>query len=242
MAGPILSETETNGAVRPPPSLDGARLVVASHNPGKLREIVDLFEGLSVTVESAGALGLPEPEENGRSFVENALIKARAARAALIENHAARAAPIEKALVGAKPSTLAAIADDSGLVVPALGGAPGILSARWAGPEKNFAGAMKRVHEALTDAGKGGANGTPAHFVCVLAVCWADGETRVFEGRAQGTLVWPPRGTRGFGYDPIFRPDGRGETFGEMDPAEKHRISHRWRAFEKLVETCFGQT
>jgi XTP/dITP diphosphohydrolase len=192
----------------------GERLVIASHNPGKVREIAELLEPFSVAVVSAGDLGLPEPEETGATFAENAALKARAAAAA---------------------SGLPALADDSGLVVPALDGAPGIYSARWAGPGKDFRIAMQRVETAL--AGKADRR---AHFACALAVAWPDGHVEPFEGEVHGQLVWPPRGTRGFGYDPIFRADGHEATFGEMEPAAKHRISHRARAFRLLVDGCFG--
>jgi XTP/dITP diphosphohydrolase len=193
---------------------DGGRLVIASHNPGKVREIDDLLRPFHVEVVSAGALGLPEPEETGASFAENAILKARASAA------------------GAK---LPALADDSGLVVPALGGAPGITSARWAGPAKDFHVAMKRVHDEL------GAKDRSAYFFAALALCWPDAHCEVFEGRVDGTLVWPPRGLKGFGYDPMFLPEGGRETFGEMDPQKKHEISHRADAFRKLVKACFQQ-
>ena len=192
---------------------DGGRLVIASHNPGKIREIDALLGPLGVTVVSAADLGLPEPEENGTTFSANAEIKARAA---------------------ANGSGLPALADDSGLAVAALDGAPGILSARWAGPDKDFAVAMRRVEDALS-----GEPDRRAHFVCALALCWPDGLCEIFEGVVHGRLVWPPRGSRGFGYDPMFVPEGHDITFGEMDPGHKHRISHRADAFGKLVEGCF---
>ncbi len=188
----------------------GTRLVIASHNPGKVREIQELVEPYHIDVVSAGALGLPEPDETGDSFTANAELKARAA---------------------ATGARLPALADDSGLVVPALDGAPGIYSARWAGPTKDFAIAMQRVEQAL-----GGSQDRRAWFVSVLAVAWPDGTLATFEGRVDGTLVWPPRGTRGFGYDPMFLPDGGALTFGEMEPAAKHAISHRAIAFRKLVD------
>jgi XTP/dITP diphosphohydrolase len=190
----------------------GGRLVIASHNPGKVREIDDLLRPFRVEVVSAGALGLAEPEETGTSFAENAILKARAS---------------------AEGAQLPALADDSGLVVPALDGAPGIYSARWAGPTKDFDVAMKRVHDAL------GAQDRAAYFFAALALCWPDGQCEVFEGRVDGTLVWPPRGDKGFGYDPMFLPTGGRETFGEMDPQRKHDISHRADAFRKLVRACF---
>ncbi len=191
----------------------GETLIFASHNPGKLREISDLMAPFDVAVTSAPELGLPEPEETGGSFAENAEIKAQAA---------------------ARAAGAAALADDSGLVVAALGGAPGIHSARWAGKDRDFAAAMKRVEAELADA-----PGRSAHFTAALALAWPDGHCETFEGRIRGSLVFPPRGTRGFGYDPIFLPDGHAVTFGEMDPDEKHAISHRARAFAKLIAACF---
>ena len=190
----------------------GGKLVIASHNPGKIVEIGDLLAPYQVEAVGAGALGLAEPEETGSTFEENAELKARLA---------------------AEASGLPALADDSGLVVPALGGAPGIYSARWAGPGKDFGPAMERVHSELGDKDRG------AHFVAVLALAWPDGHIENFRGEVHGRLTWPPRGTRGFGYDPIFIPDGYDQTFAEIDAA-KHRISHRARAFEKLVAACFG--
>ena len=192
--------------------LAGKRLVIASHNPGKVEEIAALLAPFRVETVAAAELGIPEPEETGDSFEANAELKARAA--------AAR-------------SELPALADDSGLVVPALGGAPGIYSARWAGPAKDFGKAMERVHRELGDRDRA------ARFVAVLAVARPDSRTELFRGEVEGRLTWPPRGDRGFGYDPIFIPAGGTLTFGEMDPAEKHRISHRARAFAKLVEHCF---
>ena len=191
----------------------GDRLVIATHNPGKLREIAALIAPFGVTALSAGALGLAEPEETGATFEANAALKAHAA---------------------AEAAGLPALADDSGLVVPALGGDPGIYSARWAGPDKDFALAMRRVEEALA-----GRTDRRAYFVAVLALAWPDGHLEGFRGEAHGTLVWPPRGERGFGYDPMFLPDGRVLTYGEMDPDEKHRISHRAMAFRQLVAACF---
>src|SRR6266446_7085216 len=191
----------------------GERLVIASHNPGKIDEIAALLAPHGVVAIGAGALGLPEPEETGASFEENAALKARAA---------------------AEASGVVALADDSGLVVPALDGAPGIYSARWAGPTKDFRIAMERVQCELGDKDRS------AHFVAVLALAWPDGEVALFRGEVQGQLTWPPRGERGFGYDPIFVADGYQLTFGEMAPADKHQISHRARAFAKLVEACFA--
>ena len=193
------------------------RLVIASHNPGKVREIADLLRPFDVDVVSVASLGLDEPEEDGRSFSENARIKALAAAAA-----------------GGMP----ALADDSGLVVHALNGEPGIRSARWAGPEKNFSRAMAEVERRLvrTDGGD-----RTAHFTSALCLAWPDGHAEVFVGRVDGHLVWPPRGNNGFGYDPMFVADGRRMTFGEMDPQDKHAISHRADAFRKLVNACFDR-
>ena len=188
------------------------RLVIASHNPGKVDEIVALLAPFDAAVVAAASLGIPEPEETGNTFEANAALKARAA---------------------VEAAGLPALADDSGLVVPALGGAPGIYSARWAGPAKNFRVAMERVNRELGDGDRS------ASFVAVLALAWPDGHVEVFRGEVSGTLTWPPRGDRGFGYDPMFIPVGGALTFGELDPAEKHRISHRARAFAKLVEGCF---
>jgi XTP/dITP diphosphohydrolase len=205
-------------------SLHGGKLVIASHNAGKVREIAELLEPFDVTVVSAGELGLPEPEETGRSFADNAMIKANAAAIA---------------------SGLPALADDSGLVVPALDGAPGIYSARWAGSDKTFVTAMERVRRELEARGTMRQAEPHAYFVCALALCWpaitfdSAAVCRTFEGRVDGHLEWPPRGTRGFGYDPIFVADGQTQTFGEMDPAIKHSLSHRAKAFHKLVAACF---
>ena len=194
-----------------PRRFTGDRLVVASHNQGKVEEISALLAPFAIDAVSAGTLGLAEPEETGTSFEANAALKAKAA---------------------ADASGLPAIADDSGLVVPTLGGAPGIYSARWAGPSKDFGFAMKRVHAELGDRDRS------ARFVAVLALAWPDGSLELFRGEAPGRLVWPPRGERGFGYDPMFVPLGGSQTFGEMEPAEKHKISHRAHAFAKLVEGC----
>jgi XTP/dITP diphosphohydrolase len=192
----------------------GGRLVVASHNPGKVREIADLLSPFAAEPVGAAALGLPEPEETGASFVANAELKARAAATA---------------------AGLPALADDSGLSVVALGGAPGIYSARWAGPGKDFALAMQKVEDALAGQAERG-----AEFVCALSLAWPDGHCESFEGRVSGALVWPPRGRRGFGYDPMFLPAGGALTFGEMDPDAKHAVSHRAIAFRQLVAACFG--
>ena len=189
------------------------RLVIASHNPGKVREIEELLVPFGIRVVSASALGLPEPEETGNSFIANAQLKALAAASA---------------------SRLPALADDSGLVVLALNGDPGIYSARWAGPDNEFALAMDKVQAGLSRLP--GSVSREAYFVCALALAFPHGEVLVFEGRVDGELVWPPRGNLGFGYDPMFLPDGESETFGEMDPARKHAMSHRARAFAQLVE------
>tara|TARA_B100000459_G_C8565849_1_gene196209 strand:- start:139 stop:735 length:597 start_codon:yes stop_codon:yes gene_type:complete len=188
-------------------------LVIASHNAGKVREIEVLLQPFGVTVRSAGELGLPEPEETGDTFTANAVLKAEAA---------------------AMTSKLPALSDDSGLAVDALDSAPGIYSARWGGPKKDFDAAMRKVEGKLAPQ-----DSRAAHFVCVLALAWPDGHIETFEGRVDGTLVWPPRGTLGFGYDPMFLPVGRDETFGEMDQEAKHLISHRADAFQKLVDACF---
>jgi XTP/dITP diphosphohydrolase len=190
----------------------GARLVVATHNPGKLREIADLLRPYRIETVSAGALGLPEPEEDAPDFVGNARIKAAAAAAA---------------------SGFPALADDSGFCVAALNGAPGVHSARWAGPRKDFSSAMARVHEQM-----GGAAERRAWFVAALCLAWPDGHTKTFIGRVDGEVVWPPRGERGFGYDRMFLPRGGALTFGEMEPGQKHAASHRARAFVQLVAVC----
>jgi len=194
--------------------LSEPRLVIATHNSGKLREIEALLRPYGIAALSAGALGLPEPEETGATFEENAALKARAAAAA---------------------SGMPALADDSGLTVAALGGEPGIYSARWAGPSKDFSIAMQRVEERLA-----GAADRRARFVAVLALAWPGGDLELFRGEAEGRLVWPPRGTRGFGYDPMFVPDGHGRTFGEMAPEEKEPLTHRAAAFRQLAAACFS--
>jgi XTP/dITP diphosphohydrolase len=203
-----------DAAASPLRRFEGGRLVIASHNPGKVGEIHDLLAPYGAEVVSAGELGLPEPEETGETFEANALLKAHAAAAA---------------------AGLPALADDSGLAVAALGGAPGIYSARWAGPGKDFAAAMQRVERELGE--------TPdrrAEFVCALVLAWPDGHAETVRGTVTGTLVRPPRGEHGFGYDPMFVPDGHTRTFGEMAPEEKHAISHRADAFGKLVAACFA--
>lgn len=200
------------------------RVVIATHNPGKLREMRELLAPFGIEAVSAGELKLPETEETGTNFTENALIKARAA---------------------AKAAELPSLADDSGLTVEALGGAPGIHSARWMGPDKDFARAMRVIEEKLAAAGATSPEERRAAFVSALALVWPDGQEECVEGRVEGTLVWPPRGTQGFGYDPMFQPDGHTRTFGEMSAKEKHGLpprgqglSHRARAFLALAERC----
>jgi len=203
------------------------RLVIATHNPGKLAEMRELLAPYQIEAISAGDMGLHEPEETGTTFRDNARIKAAAA---------------------AKASGLPAFADDSGLAVDALDGAPGVLSARWAGPDKNFRAAMATIEEKLRERGATSPDRRTAHFVSALCVAWPDGHVEGFEERVDGTLVWPPRGDQGFGYDPMFLPDGYARTFGEMSREEKHGLpprgkglSHRARAFLKLAEACLGQ-
>jgi XTP/dITP diphosphohydrolase len=203
------------------------RLVIATHNPGKLAEMRELLAPYGIDAISAGELDLPEPDEDGMSFRDNARIKAQAAALA---------------------TGLPAFADDSGLVVDALDGAPGIHSARWAGPEKNFLRAMETIEVKLYERGATAPEKRKAHFVSALCVAWPDGHVEDFEAKVDGTLVWPPRGTKGFGYDPIFLPDGHARTFGEMSSDEKHGLpprgkglSHRARAFIKLAEACLGR-
>jgi XTP/dITP diphosphohydrolase len=200
------------------------RLVIATHNPGKLAEMRELLAPHGIEAVSAGELGLDEPEETGKTFMANARIKAIAA---------------------AKAAKLPAFADDSGLVVDALDGAPGIYSARWAGPNKDFNDAMNRIERLLQERGATAPDKRGAHFVSALCVAWPDDHLEEVEARADGTLVWPPRGTAGFGYDPMFQPDGYTRTFGEMTSIEKHGLpplglglSHRARAFVKLAEIC----
>src|SRR3954465_4807887 len=193
------------------------KLVIASHNQGKVREIGDLLAPFGIEVVSAGTLGLPEPEETGRTFEANAELKALAAATA---------------------ARLPALADDSGVVVSALGGDPGIYSARWAGPTKDFMVAMRKVENDLARKAAQGNRDRSASFVAVLTLAWPDGHKESFRGEVHGALVWPPRGDNGFGYDPMFVPDGHTVTFGEMERAAKHAISHRARAFEQLVAAC----
>jgi XTP/dITP diphosphohydrolase len=217
-----------SASIRPPSSVVrrpiAGRLVIATHNPGKLREMRELLSPHGIATVSAVELGLGEPAETGTSFRENARIKATAAAAA---------------------AGVAAFADDSGLVVDALDGAPGIHSARWAGADRDFARAMGEVDRQLRSRGALTPASRTAHFISVLCVVWPDGQVEEFEGRVDGVVVWPPRGDRGFGYDPMFLPDGYDRTFGEMSAAEKHGLppyglglSHRARAFVKLAEAC----
>lgn len=195
---------------------EDSELVIASHNSGKVREIGELLEPFAISVTSAGALGLPEPEETGATFAENAALKAHASVAG---------------------SGLPALADDSGFSVAALNGAPGIHAARFAQRAdgvRDYPWAMEQLHEASRDA-----EDDLAWFTCALALAWPDGHAEIFEGRVAGTLVWPPRGDRGFGYDPMFVPEGYSETFGEMVPSTKHAMSHRAIAFRAMIEACF---
>jgi XTP/dITP diphosphohydrolase len=187
----------------------GSRLVLATHNPGKARELAQILEN-RFEIVTAGELGLAEPEETETTFVGNALLKARAA---------------------AEASGLVALADDSGLSTRALDGAPGVYSARWAGPSKDFALAMRHLEERIVETGR---DEREAWFTCALAVAWPAGPAVVVEGRIDGTLSFPPRGDKGFGYDPVFVPEGGSQTFGEMEPAAKDAMSHRARAFAKL--------
>lgn len=196
----------------------GSRLVVASHNPGKVREIGELLEPYGVEPVSAAALGLPEPVEDGDSFIANAEIKALAA---------------------AKAAGEISLSDDSGFAVAALDGDPGIYSARWAGPSKDFTMAMQKVHDALEQCGAFEADDLDAAFICALSIAWPDGHMESFEGKVEGRICWPPRGDKGFGYDPIFIPHGHDMTFAEMAPQAKHAISHRARAFKQLIDACF---
>lgn len=191
----------------------GSAIVIATHNEGKLREIAPLFSPLGIQTSSAAQYNVPEPEETGETFKENAELKAR---------HCAQ--------ITHMPS----LADDSGLVVPLLNGQPGVHSARWAGPQKDFVKAMNRIYDEIESRDQD-PDGTKAYFVCHLCLAWPMGQTAHAEGRIYGTLSFPPKGTNGFGYDPIFIPDGKVDTFGEMDPAEKDRISHRALAFEQFV-------
>lgn len=199
-------------------------VVIATHNPGKLAEMRELLAPYSIAATSAAELNLPEPDETGKTFAANARIKAMAA---------------------AKATGQAAFADDSGLCVDALGGDPGIYSARWAGPDKDFRGAMNQIQTLLVEKGATAPEQRRAHFIAALCLAWPDGHVEEFEGRVDGVIVWPPRGTAGFGYDPLFLPDGHERTFGEMTADEKHGLppkgmglSHRARAFVMLAKAC----
>lgn len=208
--------TDAQGNEQAIRKLKPGKLVIASHNAGKVREIATLLAPHGLEVISAAALDLPEPDETGTTFIANAELKA---------------------LQAADLSGLPALADDSGLCVDALDGEPGIFSARWAGPDKDFNLAMRLVHENMDT--KGPQAGHDAHFVCVLALAWPDGHVEAFEGRVDGIISWPPRGNKGFGYDPIFQPLGHDISFGEMEPERKHAMSHRADAFNKLVAAVF---
>jgi len=195
----------------------GTKLVVATHNPGKVAEIEDLVRPFGLDVVSAGSLGLPEPKETEKTFAGNARLKAMAAASA---------------------ANLPALSDDSGLEVECLDGDPGIYSARWAGPNKDFKIAMKKVADKITARNGWKGRGPRANFTCALCLATPGGRTEIFEGQVFGHLVWPARGKKGFGYDPMFLPDGADLTFGEMDPDAKHAISHRAIAFTKFVDAC----
>ncbi len=202
-------------------------VIIATHNPGKLTEMRELLAPYGIATQSAAELGLPEPEETGKTFAANARIKAIAA---------------------ARANGSAAFADDSGLVIDALDGEPGIHSARWAGPDKDFRAAINRIQSLLIERGATSPEQRGAHFIAALCVAWPDGHLEEFEGRIDGVVAWPPRGDKGFGYDPLFRPDGFDRTFGEMSAEEKHGLpprgqglSHRARAFMKLAEACLSK-
>lgn len=206
--------------------LSPGKLIIASHNQGKVREIRTLLAPFGIEPVSAGELGLPEPEETGTTFAENALLKAHAS---------------------AEGANCVALADDSGLCVSALKGAPGVYTADWAeadsyegGPGCDWYMAMGKVEGKLAELGPD--TDRSAYFICTLALAWPDGHSEVFEGRVHGNLVWPPRGTMGFGYDPVFQPIGFEKTFAELEPQQKHDMSHRADAFDKLVQACFDQT
>lgn len=196
-----------------PRKFDEKKLVIASHNAGKIREIGELLAPFGVDVVSAGDMDVEEPEETGLTFIDNAVLKAK---------HSANA------------TGLPALADDSGLAVTALDGAPGIYSARWAGQPRDFNMAMQRVQDELADNAD-----RSAKFICALALAWPDGHVEVFEGKVEGTITWPMRGEKGFGYDSIFQPNGHQISFAEMEPAKKHEMSHRADAFKQLVDNCF---
>ncbi len=227
-SGPMVDDRTPTAhrKIRPPSSVD-RRLVIATHNPGKLAEMRELVAPYGIEAISAGDMALSEPEETGTTFRANARIKAQAAT---------------------MTAGLPAFADDSGLVVDTLGCEPGIHSARWAGPDKNFGRAMQTIEDKLRAQGATTPERRKAHFVSALCVAWPDGHLEEFEGRVDGMLVWPPRGDKGFGYDPMFLPDGHTRTFGEMASEEKHGLpprgkglSHRARAFLKLAEACLGR-
>jgi XTP/dITP diphosphohydrolase len=201
-------------------------VVIATHNPGKLKEMRELLAPYAIDAVSAGDLNLAEPDETGKTFAANARIKARAA---------------------AKATGLPAFADDSGLVIDAINGEPGIQSARWAGPDKDFRSAMNRIQTLLIERDAKTPEQRRAHFIAALCLAWRDGHLEEFEGRVDGVVAWPPRGDKGFGYDPLFRPDGFAQTFGEMSAQDKHGLppnglglSHRARAFVKLAAACLG--
>jgi len=221
------SQVSQSHVSQPHRRLSSDHLVIATHNSGKLAEMRELLAPYGITAQSAGELNLVEPDESGMTFAENARIKAQAA---------------------ARAARLPAFADDSGLAVEALDGAPGIHSARWAGPDRDFGHAMERIEQQLRACGATMPAQRRAQFVSALCLAWPDGHTEDFEARVAGTLVWPPRGTRGFGYDPMFLPDGQQRTFGEMSSEEKHGLpprgkglSHRARAFMKLAEACLDR-
>ncbi len=202
------------------------RVVIATHNPGKLKEMRELLAPYAIDAVSAGDLNLAEPDETGKTFAANARIKARAA---------------------AKATGLPAFADDSGLVIDAINGEPGIQSARWAGPDKDFRSAMNRIQTLLIERDAKTPEQRRAHFIAALCLAWPDGHLEEFEGRVDGVVAWPPRGDKGFGYDPLFRPEGFAQTFGEMSAQDKHGLppnglglSHRARAFVKLAAACLG--
>lgn len=203
-------------------------MVIATHNSGKLQEIRDLLAPYGIAAEAAGDLGLPEPQETGKTFAANVRIKA---------------------VTAARASGKVSFADDSGLVIDALDGEPGIHSARWAGPDKDFRAAMNRIQTLLIQRGAKSPEQRRAHFVAALCLAWPDDHVEVFEGRVDGVIVWPPRGDRGFGYDPLFRPNGFDRTFGQMSADEKHGLppqgqglSHRARAFLKLADACLTKS
>ena len=198
--------------------LTESTLVLASHNSGKLREIKALLAPFALTVISAGDLDLPEPDETETTYTGNAQLKARAAAIA---------------------SGFPALSDDSGFEMLALNKDPGLYSARWAGQDKNFMAAMERVHQEFTETGS---DDRRCRFVCALSIVWPDGHDETVEGIIDGDFIWPPRGNRGFGYDPIFQLSGTDQTFGEADPDWKHSVSHRARAFDQLLERCFQET